>query len=94
MRRLSAKRREADLLKSRVEKGVPERGIAMCTKGNPNGFVVGKKYTFLRDKGNNYWGSFSRIHVHGDRITQYHQSNWDWVFIDNEVEFHTYFTII
>lgn len=89
--RLTAKGREANRLKALVEDGVPERGIATCIKENPNGFSVGGRYVFRRETGYSYCGPYNRIIVDGDRC-QYGSMNW--VFIDNDADFHTYFSIM
>lgn len=87
---VNRKRKQADQFKVRLQMQIPDHGIASCIKNNPHGFLVGFKYSFRKESGQNCDGSYSRIHVQGDRRL----GIWDWVFIDNDVEFHTYFSLI
>ena len=87
---VNRKRKQADQFKARLAVEIPAHGIATCIKENPHGFVVGQRYAFNRERGGDYSRQINRIHVYGDR----HHNIWDWIFFDNDIDFHTHFTII
>lgn len=90
LREVNQKRKEADLFKARLEMDIPACGIATCIKKNPQGFIPGSKYVFRNEDCYARGGMCRKIQVEGDA----QRGIWDWIFIGNDVEFHTYFSLV
>lgn len=89
LQKVNQRRKEADLFKARLQMPIPTSGVVTCVKKNPHGFIPGSKYLFQNSDCYDR-GHYRRILVEGDA----QRGIWDWIFIGNDVEFHTYFSLV